>query len=105
MSPPNQAKPVTSPWKNKKGPAPARPIPLRRPVKEMPMEDINTELTDIEVRQQELERQGVQLEQSIREKTEEGIRLELSSINLHFLRRMSKTGCVQFVGKDSVNTV
>ncbi|XP_065200759.1 MICAL-like protein 1 isoform X1 [Planococcus citri] len=54
-----------SPWKNKKGPAPARPIPLRRPVKEMPIEDIKIELSDIEVRQQELERQGKQLEQMI----------------------------------------
>lgn len=38
----------------------------------MPLEDISTELTDIEVRQQELERQSAQLEQMVREKTEEG---------------------------------
>ena len=38
----------------------------------MPLQDIETEISDIEVRQQELERQGVQLEQTIREKTESG---------------------------------
>ena len=61
-----------SPWKHKKGPAPARPTPQRRPVKEMPIDDIQTEIGDIEVREQELERQGMQLEQMIRERTETG---------------------------------
>ena len=37
----------------------------------MPMKEIRQELEDIEVQQQELERQGVNLEQTIRTKFEE----------------------------------
>ena len=62
----------TNTWKRKKGRAPALPIPLRRPVKEMPLDDIQIEIGDIEVREQELERQSQQLEQLIQEKTEIG---------------------------------
>lgn len=65
-------KKVISPWKNKKRPAPARPTPLRRPVKEMPLEDIKVELEDIEIRYQELVRQTAQLEEKIHIKTELG---------------------------------
>ena len=54
-------------WKKKKGPAPPRPIPPKRQVKKLPRKAVNTELHDIEVKQQELERQGVELEKSIRE--------------------------------------
>ena len=54
-------------WKKKKGPAPPRPLPPKRQVKKLPRKAVNTELFDIEVKQQELERQGVELEKSIRE--------------------------------------
>lgn len=65
-------KKVVSQWKYKKRPAPARPTPLRRPVKEMPLEDIKVELEDIEIRYQELVRQTAQLEEKIHIKTELG---------------------------------
>ena len=54
-------------WRKKKGPAPARPIPPKRTVKKLARKAINQELTDIEVKQGELERQGVRLEKTIRE--------------------------------------
>merc|ERR1711874_214402 len=54
-------------WKKKKGPAPPRPIPPKRTVKKLPRKSINQELFDIEVKQGELERQGVNLETKIRE--------------------------------------
>ncbi len=54
-------------WKKKKGPAPPRPIPQKRQVKKLPRKAVNTELYDIEIKQQELERQGVKLEKTIRE--------------------------------------
>lgn len=54
-------------WRKKKGPAPARPIPPKRIVKKLPRKAINQELMDIEVKQGELERQGVKLEKTIRE--------------------------------------
>lgn len=54
-------------WRKKKGPAPPRPIPPRRTVKKLHRKVINQELEDIEVKQNELERQGVKLEKSIRE--------------------------------------
>lgn len=57
-------------WKKKKGPAPPRPLPPKRQVKKLPRKAVNMELMDIEVKQQELERQGVDLEKTIREVTE-----------------------------------
>ncbi|XP_025414291.1 MICAL-like protein 1 [Sipha flava] len=60
-------------WKRKKGPAPQCPIPQRRRIKPMPMEDIKQELIDIEIKQQELERQGVKLEKDIRLKCNEDL--------------------------------
>lgn len=54
-------------WKKKKGPAPPRPIPAKRQVKKLPRKAINSELIDIEIKQTELERQGVDLEKTIRE--------------------------------------
>ncbi|XP_025203233.1 MICAL-like protein 2 [Melanaphis sacchari] len=60
-------------WKRKKGPAPQCPIPQRRRIKPMPMEDIKQELLDIEIKQQELERQGVKLEKDIRLKCNEDL--------------------------------
>jgi hypothetical protein len=54
-------------WRKKKGPAPPRPIPPRRTVKKLHRKVINQELEDIEVKQNELERQGVKLEKTIRE--------------------------------------
>lgn len=65
---------VEGQWKKKKGPAPPRPIPQKRQVKKLPRKAVNTELHDIEIKQQELERQGVKLERSIRELCEQGDR-------------------------------
>merc|ERR1712071_542884 len=53
-------------WKRKKGPAPARPSPQKRQLRKLPLKVIQQELDDIEVKQLELERQGVALEQNIR---------------------------------------
>ena len=60
---------VDGQWKKKKGPAPPRPIPAKRQVKKLPRKAVNQELHDIEVKQQELERQGVKLEKTIRDLT------------------------------------
>ena len=57
-------------WKRKKGPATPRPTPQKRQLRKLPLKMIQTELDDIEVKQLELERQGVSLEQSIRSVTE-----------------------------------
>lgn len=57
-------------WKKRKGPAPSRPVPQRRTIKALPMGEIRRELELIEIQQQGLERQGVHLEQIIREKYE-----------------------------------
>ena len=65
---------VEGQWKKKKGPAPPRPIPQKRQVKKLPRKAVNTELHDIEIKQQELERQGVRLERNIRELCERGDR-------------------------------
>lgn len=81
-------------WKRKKGPAPQCPIPQRRRIKPMPIEDIKQELLDIEIKQQELERQGVKLEKDIRLKCNEGKMLcrRLRSR----LSPMMPMGCEQF---------
>merc|ERR1711956_56449 len=63
---PNKAN-LEGQWKKKKGPAPARPTPPKRQVKKLPRKAVNMELLDIEVKQLELERQGVDLEKTIRE--------------------------------------
>ncbi|KAJ8917792.1 hypothetical protein NQ315_010698 [Exocentrus adspersus] len=57
-------------WKRRKGQAPTRPIPQRRSIKCLPMTEIRRELEVIEIQQQGLEKQGVRLEQIIREKCE-----------------------------------
>ncbi|XP_060527701.1 F-actin-monooxygenase MICAL3 [Cylas formicarius] len=57
-------------WKRRKGQAPARPIPERRIIKSLPMSEIRRELDTIEIQQQGLEKQGVRLEQIIRDKCE-----------------------------------
>ncbi|XP_067013379.2 MICAL-like protein 1 [Anabrus simplex] len=67
-------------WKRKKGPAPPRPVPQRRQIKAIPMHEVRRELDDIEVKQQELERQGVTLEQTIRDKFEQTPNIDDSSI-------------------------
>lgn len=53
-------------WKRKKGPAPPRPVVTRRAIQPMPIENVRQELADIEIKQQELERQGVKIEERIR---------------------------------------
>ncbi|XP_072159257.1 uncharacterized protein [Bemisia tabaci] len=63
-------KSICGQWKRKKGPAPQRPIPIKRQVREpIRLDQIKQELADIEIKQQELERQGVKLEQSIRDRS------------------------------------
>lgn len=57
-------------WQRKKGPAPPRPVPQKRAIKKLPMRLIQQELQDIEIKQTELERQGVLLETTIRNQTE-----------------------------------
>lgn len=57
-------------WKRRKGPAPSLPVPPKRVLQMLPLQDIKHELEVIEVQQQGLEKQGVQLEKMIREKTE-----------------------------------
>ncbi|KAF5298197.1 hypothetical protein FQA39_LY02621 [Lamprigera yunnana] len=57
-------------WKRRKGPAPCRPIPQRRHIKPLPIAEIKRELDFIEIQQQGLEKQGVKLEQIIRDKCE-----------------------------------
>ncbi|XP_050305071.1 MICAL-like protein 1 isoform X2 [Anthonomus grandis grandis] len=57
-------------WKRRKGQAPPRPIPERRIVKSLPVSEIKRELDLIEIQQQGLEKQGVRLEEIIREKCE-----------------------------------
>lgn len=57
-------------WKRRKGPAPSLPVPPKRVLQMLPIQEIKHELEVIEVQQQGLERQGVQLEKMIREKTE-----------------------------------
>lgn len=57
-------------WKRKKGPAPSRPVPQRRQIKPLPLQQLKHELDLIEHQQQGLEKQGVKLEQLIREKCE-----------------------------------
>ena len=57
-------------WKRKKGPAPPRPMPQKRQLRKQPLKMIQQELTDIEAKQLELERQGVALERTIRAVTD-----------------------------------
>ncbi|XP_053987182.1 MICAL-like protein 1 isoform X1 [Hylaeus volcanicus] len=60
-------------WKRKKGPAPPCPMPYKRKVKILSLEDVKLELDEIEMQQQGLEKQGVRLEQLIRHKCESGL--------------------------------
>uniref|UniRef100_A0A6P7FQY1 MICAL-like protein 1 isoform X2 n=1 Tax=Diabrotica virgifera virgifera TaxID=50390 RepID=A0A6P7FQY1_DIAVI len=57
-------------WKRKKGLAPTKPVPQKRTIRCLPMTEIKKELEFIEIQQQGLEKQGVRLEQIIREKCE-----------------------------------
>ncbi|KAG7209124.1 hypothetical protein KM043_015270 [Ampulex compressa] len=75
-------KSVQGKWKRKKGPAPPRPIPHRRKIKVMSMKDVKLELDEIELQQQGLERQGVRLEQLIRDKCESGPKIDEVSIGI-----------------------
>lgn len=57
-------------WKRRKGPAPALPIPPRKILQMLPLQEIKHELEIIEVQQQGLEKQGVILEKMIRDRCE-----------------------------------
>lgn len=76
-------------WKRRKGQAPKRPIPQRRVIKVLPMSEIRRELDLIEVQQQGLEKQGVKIEQIIREKCEgkQDADAESPGMNLFFVNR------------------
>ncbi|XP_075155033.1 MICAL-like protein isoform X2 [Haematobia irritans] len=63
-------KSVHGKWKRRKGPAPALPIPPRRVLQMLPLQEIKHELDIIEVQQQGLEKQGVILEKMIRDRCE-----------------------------------
>ncbi|XP_022244394.1 uncharacterized protein LOC106461667 isoform X2 [Limulus polyphemus] len=53
-------------WKKKKHPAPPVPIPQRREVRKIPMEEIQTEMKDIDHQQDKLENIGREIEMKIR---------------------------------------
>lgn len=57
-------------WKRRKGPAPSLPIPTRKVIQMLPLQEIRHELEVIEVQQQGLEKQGIMLEKMIRERCE-----------------------------------
>lgn len=57
-------------WKRRKGPAPALPVPPRKVLQMVPLQEIRHELEVIEVQQLGLEKQGVMLEKMIRERCE-----------------------------------
>lgn len=57
-------------WKRRKGPAPSLPIPPKKVLQMLPLQEIRYELEVIEVQQQGLEKQGVMLEKMIRERCE-----------------------------------
>jgi len=57
-------------WKRRKGPAPSLPVPPRKVIQMLPLQEIRHELEVIEVQQQGLEKQGVMLEKMIRERCE-----------------------------------
>lgn len=57
-------------WKRRKGPAPQLPVPPRKVLQMLPLQEIRHELDIIEVQQQGLEKQGVVLEKMIRERCE-----------------------------------
>lgn len=63
-------KSVHGKWKRRKGPAPALPIPPRKVLQMLPLQEIKHELDIIEVQQQGLEKQGVILEKMIRDRCE-----------------------------------
>lgn len=70
-------------WKRRKGPAPALPValPERKAIKMLPLKEIRQELDIIETQQQGLEKQGVILEQMIRERCEGvGPEMDISGI-------------------------
>ncbi|KAK0174825.1 hypothetical protein PV327_010549 [Microctonus hyperodae] len=75
-------KSVQGKWKRKKAPAPARPVPQRRKIKVMSAKDVKIELSEIEMQQQGLEKQGVRLEQLIRQKCEGGDGNDENSLNV-----------------------
>lgn len=57
-------------WKRRKGPAPSLPVPPRKIIQMLPLQEIRHELEVIEVQQTGLEKQGVILEKMIRERCE-----------------------------------
>ncbi|XP_059483050.1 MICAL-like protein 1 [Neocloeon triangulifer] len=63
-------------WKRKKRPAPGLPIPPRRQVIAIPIEEARRELEMIEVQQRGLEKQGVRLEEEIRTRLEKSVSAE-----------------------------
>lgn len=56
-------------------------MPQKRSIKKLPMRLVQQELNDIDIKQTELERQGVILETAIRRRTEEEDQLEDGSVS------------------------
>ncbi|XP_065344187.1 MICAL-like protein 1 isoform X2 [Cloeon dipterum] len=63
-------------WKRKKRQAPGLPIPTRRQIVPIPLEEARQELEMIEVQQRGLEKQGVRLEEEIRSRLEKSVSSE-----------------------------
>lgn len=64
------SKAASGQWKRRKGPAPGLPIPPKKVIQMLPLQEIRHELEIIEVQQQGLEKQGVMLEKMIRDRCE-----------------------------------
>lgn len=60
-------------WKRKKRPAPLLPVPRRRQIRQIPAKEIQSELLEIEEKQAELEKQGVDIEKLIRDKFQDDV--------------------------------
>ncbi|KAH8363920.1 hypothetical protein KR084_000566 [Drosophila pseudotakahashii] len=60
-------------WKRRKGPAPAVPIPPRKVLQRLPLQEIRHEFEIIAVQQLGLEKQGVILEKMIRDRCERSL--------------------------------
>ncbi|XP_059609589.1 MICAL-like protein 1 isoform X2 [Phlebotomus argentipes] len=74
-------------WKKRKGPAPALPVPPKRVLQMLPLQEILHELEVIDVQQQGLEKQGITLEKIIRERCE-GVENVDTSLNSDSLAKL-----------------
>ncbi|EDV51636.1 MICAL-like protein 1 [Drosophila erecta] len=73
VSPLGHNKSTHGKWKRRKGPAPAVPIPPRKVLQRLPLQEIRHEFEIIAVQQLGLEKQGVILEKMIRDRCERSL--------------------------------